>query len=69
MRYSIKDKQNQTVEDHTSPWYAERALRILQAHEFKNGRTPEYRIVPTIEPIPIDQLKLPDWALEALEGK
>ena len=55
------------VETFDSPRAAQRGLMIFTAHELKNGRVARYRIDPPVDLDPnIDNLNLPDWALEAL---
>ncbi len=68
MAWRILDGSGRVVESHDTPRKAERAMMILSAHEVKNGRVAAYTITPPITiPSTVDELRLPDWALEALE--
>jgi hypothetical protein len=64
---------NKRIEHHGQERYAFRACVIFNAQELLNMRTWRYTVEPEIEPIPLEQLNLPDWALEVLnkviEGK
>lgn len=71
MPWKVIDKlqNDKPIESHNSPFAAQRALHILTAHELLNGRKAHYAIdPPIIEACPptLDELKLPDWALQAL---
>ena len=69
MIYKIKDATGKVCETHDSARQAARALIILNAHEFKNGRGRDYwHCEPSISEFgfTINGLNIPDWAREAL---
>lgn len=69
-QWRVVDAQRHSVEgeQHYHPNAALRAMWILNAHELKHGRPAQYSVLPATELVPIANLNLPDWALEALEA-
>jgi hypothetical protein len=66
MQLNIVDQYNRKLEVHYGEWEAQRAVHILNAHEIKNGRTAKYKVESIVKLIPLDELNLPNWAMEAI---
>jgi hypothetical protein len=67
-RWNIRERSAHAgVEHHHSPYAANRALLILNAHEIKCGREAKYYIDPPIHlESDIQEFDLPCWVLEVL---
>ena len=66
MEYKIKNAEDKTIDQVNSSQIAYRSCVILNAHEIMNGRGWMYHVDPDIDPIPFEELNLPDWAIIAL---
>lgn len=63
------NKRKQKIERSASAKSIQFAQSILTAHELKNGREPDFQIIPEIEnPIDLSELGLPSWAMTLLGG-
>lgn len=54
------------IEEHNSPWAAQRAALILSAHELRHERFADFRVNPPTF-LKADELNLPDWVKEVLD--
>jgi hypothetical protein len=67
MSYLIRNSiTNEPVEQHTTAFHAFRACCILNAVELMNRRTWLYAVDPAIEPVPFEELQLPNDILLTL---
>lgn len=68
-RWRVLNGEGQGIEHHDSPWAAQRAALILSAHDLQHERTANYRVEPMLViPYKMEELNLPDWALEVLRA-